>query len=207
MSDEPRKPAPVVLRIKVRYEEPEAFVERFAPYVARAGLFLRSKQPKAVGTEVRFELRLANDQPVLVGMGIVRWSRDPDPSRPTQPPGMAIEFTRVTKESREVILKMLELRRKLQLVDGPRGLPNPPDDDVAVTAASTASATAAQVQNEAPPQIAAWRRPATTQLEPMAPRARRAPPSELVASVITSASAAPLADAFGEIEVEDANLP
>ena len=26
MSDEPRKPAPVVLRIKVRYEEPEAVV-------------------------------------------------------------------------------------------------------------------------------------------------------------------------------------
>jgi uncharacterized protein (TIGR02266 family) len=198
---------PVVLRIKVRYEQAEAFVERFAPYVARAGLFLRSKAPKPVGTEVRFELRLADDKPVLVGMGVVRWAREVDPEKPYQPPGMAIEFTRVTKESREIILRMLELRRKLQLVDGPRGLPNPPDDDVAVTAASTASATATAVREEPSAPVSTWRRPATTALEPMAARPRRAAPSELVASVISSASVAPLSDAFGEIEVEEANLP
>ena len=195
---------PVVLRIKVRYEETEAFVERFAPYVARAGLFLRSKAPKPVGTEVRFEMRLADDRPVLVGMGIVRWAREVDPEKPYQPPGMAIEFTRVTKDSREVILKMLELRRKLQLVDGPRGLPNPPDDDVAVTAATSASATATAVRNEPSAPVSTWRRPGTAPLEPRQARPRRAKPAEVVASVITSA--APLTDAFGEIEVEEANL-
>src|SRR5690349_21609330 len=151
MGDEPRTAAPpVVLRIKVRYEDPDAFVERFAPYAGRAGIFLRSKTPKPVGTEVRFELRLANDQPVLVGMGTVRWSREHDPANPYAPPGMAIECTRVTKESRGIILKILELRRKLNLVDGPRGLPNPPDDDHPVTAATTAAATATSVRNQTP---------------------------------------------------------
>ncbi len=223
MADEPPR-QPVVLRIKVRYATADAFVERFAPYVARAGLFLRSKQPKPVGTEVRFELRLANDQPVLVGMGVVRWAREVDPDKPYTPPGMAIEFTRVTKESRGVIFKMLELRRALGMADGPRGLPSPPDDDAAVVAASTASATAATVQAEtpAPPAPApartpepppaapapAWQAPAApTSLEPLAARAKRPAAADLVASMSAQPGLASLGDAFGDLDAEEADVP
>jgi len=207
----------VVLRIKVRYEEPTAFVERFAPYVGRAGLFLRSKVPKPVGTEVRFELRLADDRPVLVGMGVVRWAREPDPERPMQPAGMAIEFTRVTKESRGVILQMLELRRKLGLADGPRGLPTPPDDDVVLTPASPAPATGPGAPVPVAPYppapsaaiaVPAPYPPAPSAITPLAPhveRAKRPSPAELVAS-LARAGAPPLADAFGDEEIAEADL-
>ena len=69
MSDEPPasgRPAPVVLRVKLRYTTVEQFVDRFATNVGRSGIFLASKTPRALGTEVRFELRLADDTAVVV---------------------------------------------------------------------------------------------------------------------------------------------
>ena len=68
----PDRPAPVVLRIKLRFTDVETFVAKFAPNVASNGIFLHSKSPRPVGTDVRFEVRLADDQVMLVGIGVVR---------------------------------------------------------------------------------------------------------------------------------------
>ncbi|MCE9571513.1 MAG: TIGR02266 family protein, partial [Deltaproteobacteria bacterium] len=126
------KKAPTVLRIKLRYDDLDSFVEKFAPNIGRAGLFIRTRTPKPVGAEVRFELRLSDDKPVVIGLGIVRWIRDYDPRRPRAVHGMGVEFTRVTKESREVLMKVLEFRKRHGLIDGERGLPVPVDEDDAV---------------------------------------------------------------------------
>src|SRR3954471_23455289 len=129
--DEPSgpRPAPVVLRIKLRYDDVESMVQRFAPNIGKNGLFLPTKSLQPVGAEVKFELRIANDTPVLVGLGRVKASRAPDPAQPKAAFGMAIELMRVTRESREVILRMLERRRQLGLPD--IGLPMPADIDAA----------------------------------------------------------------------------
>jgi uncharacterized protein (TIGR02266 family) len=126
------KKAPTVLRIKLRYDDLDSFVEKFAPNIGRAGLFIRTRTPKPVGAEVRFELRLSDDKPVVIGLGVVRWIRDYDPRRPRAVHGMGVEFTRVTKESREVLMKVLEFRKRHGLIDGERGLPVPRDEDDAV---------------------------------------------------------------------------
>src|SRR5688572_6460174 len=105
------KPAPVVLRIKLRYDDLETFVERFAANIGKAGLFVHSRTPRPVATEVKFELRLADDKPILVGIGKVRESRMPDSDRPREPSGMMIAFTRVTRESRDLFLRVLEYRK------------------------------------------------------------------------------------------------
>ena len=76
------RPAPVVLRIKLRYETVDEMTERFAPNVGRSGLFLPTRSMQPLGTEVKFELRLASDQPVLVGLGRVKSVREPDPAQP-----------------------------------------------------------------------------------------------------------------------------
>ena len=79
------KPAgPVVLRIKLRYDDLDAMVQRFAPNVGKSGLFLPTKSIQPIGTEVKFELRLSNDQAVLVGLGRVKQVRAPDPANPMQ---------------------------------------------------------------------------------------------------------------------------
>ena len=70
--DQGARPAPVVLRIKLRYDDVETMVQRFAPNVGKSGLFLPTKSLQPIGTEIKFELRIANDTPVLVGLGRVK---------------------------------------------------------------------------------------------------------------------------------------
>jgi len=106
-----------VLRIKLRYDDVDAMVQRFAPNVGKSGLFIPTKSLQPIGTEVKFELRLANDQPVLVGLGRVKAAKAPDPANPRAAFGMAIELMRVTREAREVIIRMIERRRAMGLAD------------------------------------------------------------------------------------------
>lgn len=123
------RPAPVVLRIKLRYDDVETLAARFAPNVGKSGLFLPTKTLQAVGAEVKFELRLADDKVVITGLGKVRASKGQDPDQPRAAFGMAIELTRVTRESRDVILKILAKRRELGLPDV--AIPMPSDIDAA----------------------------------------------------------------------------
>jgi hypothetical protein len=124
-----RPAGPVVLRIKLRYDDLDAMVQRFAPNVGKSGLFLPTKSIQPVGTEVKFELRLANDVAVLVGLGRVKHVRAPDPAKPRAAFGMAIELMRVSREGREVIIRMIERRRALGLADV--AIPMPDDIEAA----------------------------------------------------------------------------
>lgn len=112
-----RPGGPVVLRIKLRYDDLDAMVQRFAPNVGKSGLFLPTKSIQPIGTEVKFELRLANDTPALVGIGRVKHVKHPDPKQPKAAFGMAIELMRVSREGREVIIRMIERRRAMGLAD------------------------------------------------------------------------------------------
>lgn len=142
-SDDPAgtRPAPVALRIKLRYDSAEALAERFAPHVGRSGLFLPTRVLQPIGTEIKFELRLANDQPVLRGLGRVRSVKEPDPEHPTAAYGLGLELMRVTPESRELILKLLARRRQLGLPDV--ALPQPEEIDAARRDAEAAYETSA----------------------------------------------------------------
>src|SRR5258707_15274069 len=108
-----RPTGPVVLRIKLRYEDIDAMVQRFAPNVGKSGLFLPTKSIQPVGAEVKFELRLANDTPELLGLGKVKVVKQPDPANPKASFGMPAELMRVTRESRDLILRILQRRRHL----------------------------------------------------------------------------------------------
>jgi hypothetical protein len=129
-----RPAGPVVLRIKLRYDDVETMVQRFAPNVGKSGLFLPTKSIQPVGTEVKFELRLSNDTAVLVGLGRVKQVRPPDPAAPKAAFGMAIELMRVSKEGRELIIKMIERRRAMGMADVT--IPVPEDVDAARRAES-----------------------------------------------------------------------
>ena len=126
----PDRPAPVVRRIKLRFTDVETFIATFAPNVARNGIFLHSKMPRPVGTDVRFEVRLADDQVMLVGVGVVRHVTAEPPAniaggRTAGTSGMTIAFARITKDSRELITRIIAYRKEFGFVDGPGGLPQP----------------------------------------------------------------------------------
>ena len=117
--DEPSgaRPPPVVLRIKLRYDDVESMVQRFAPNVGKSGLFLPTKAPQPIGTEVKFELRLNTDQVVLVGLGRVKSMTPADPAQPKLAFGNSIELMRVSPQGRDLIMKMLARRRALGLAE------------------------------------------------------------------------------------------
>ncbi|MEJ7599413.1 MAG: hypothetical protein WKG01_16015 [Kofleriaceae bacterium] len=129
--DEPSgvRPAPVVLRIKLRYDDVESMVQRFAPNVGKSGLFLPTKAPQPIGTEVKFELRLNNDQVVLVGLGRVKSMTPADPTPSKRAFGNSIELMRVSPQGRDLIMKLLARRRALGLAEV--AIPTAADVDIA----------------------------------------------------------------------------
>ena len=113
------------VKLRLHYESLEVFVDEFALFVARAGMFLPTNSAAAVGDEVKFEVRLANDFPALIGVGTVQWHR-PATSAPKLPAGIGVRFSRMTRESRDVVMSLLTKRLENGFVDGPDGLPQLP---------------------------------------------------------------------------------
>lgn len=128
-TDERKPSAPAVLRVKLRYNSVEAMVNRFAPNVGKLGIFIPTKQVYPPGTEIKFELRLATDVPMLVGLGRVMSSHEPDPNNPRAVFGIGIEIIRVTREGRQLLVRLIERRRAMGLPNV--AIPIPADIDAA----------------------------------------------------------------------------
>ncbi len=94
---------PVALRVKLRYRNVDTFVSKFATNISTTGIFISSRKPKPVGTQLRFELRLADDSIAIAGRGRVSWILPFRESHPKALHGMGIEFTRLAKGSRELV--------------------------------------------------------------------------------------------------------
>ena len=137
-----------MLRIKLRYDDVEVMVQRFAANVGKSGLFLPTRSLQPVGAEIKFELRLADDTAVLVGQGRVKAANPHDPHNPKAAAGMAIELMRVTPQSRALILRMLQRRRELGLPEV--GLPTAADVDAARRSEIVDAATGSTPARPAP---------------------------------------------------------
>ena len=89
------------LLVRLAYKTVEDFKLRFAPNLSRGGVFIRTREPKPVGTTVAFELRLSTGEKVLRGEGVVRSVEAEDLSAsPPRSPGMAVQFSRLETASR-----------------------------------------------------------------------------------------------------------
>jgi molecular chaperone DnaK len=93
-----------VLKLRLAYGSMDDFIERFALNLSRGGVFVRTLDPKPVGTPVVLDLSLATGDQVIRGRGVVRWSSPPSaPGEPHRDPGMGIKFTELTPESRALV--------------------------------------------------------------------------------------------------------
>jgi len=102
------KPQPAVLRIKLRYKSIDGFIEKFAENVSHGGIFISTKQLKAVGTDVRFVLLLADGSSAIKGEGRVAFVKEFDPDEPQGAFGMGIKLIKLAGKSREVLKKCLD---------------------------------------------------------------------------------------------------
>ena len=114
---------PVVLRMRLAFETVEAFEAGYARFVTAKGIFLASKQPRPVGTALRFELQTRTADRLLLAEGRVVGARQADPDDSRRVPGMHVRFTRLTQESRERIQRMVGKDEPEELADEPAGPP------------------------------------------------------------------------------------
>ena len=82
------KRTPVTLKIKFKSETLEQFIERYAIDVSQGGIFIRTKEPLAVGTQMKFEFQLRDASPLIVlmmrrasaawsGLALATWAPTP----------------------------------------------------------------------------------------------------------------------------------
>ena len=106
------KRAPVTLKIKFKSATLDQFIERYAADVSPGGIFIRTKEPLAVGTQMRFEFQLRDATPLITGDGTVVWTRENDPARPNAAPGMGVRFDRLGDGSQPILDRILAEKAK-----------------------------------------------------------------------------------------------
>ena len=97
----------ITLRIKFKSASLDEFVARYGADVSAGGIFIRTKQPLAVGSLLRFDFSLADGSLLLAGLGTVVWVREPDPSRVGSIPGMGLRFDQLAPESQQIHQQIL----------------------------------------------------------------------------------------------------
>jgi uncharacterized protein (TIGR02266 family) len=89
--------------INKEFESFDAFVHEYVTNVSRTGVFIRSKDPLPIGTEVQLTFTvIMDDVETIEGTGkVVRVEEDP--------PGMGVAFTKLTKYSEDLLVRLLTL--------------------------------------------------------------------------------------------------
>src|ERR1051325_5112521 len=104
---------PVTLKIKFKSATLDQFIERYSVDVSRGGIFIRTKEPLAVGTPLKFEFQLQDAQPLIAGEGTVVWIREHDPTRSGVAPGMGVRFDKLAPQSAQVLDRILAEKQRL----------------------------------------------------------------------------------------------
>lgn len=97
----------ITLRIKFKTESLDDFVAKYGGDVSAGGIFIRTKQPLAVGTLLNFEFSLSDSSLLMSGLGTVVWLREHDPARPSSVPGMGLRFDQLSPESQAMHQQLL----------------------------------------------------------------------------------------------------
>ncbi len=115
--------APVTLKIKFKSETLDQFIERYSVDISHGGIFIRTKDPLAVGTSLKFEFQLKDATPLIGGEGTVVWTREHDPTRSGVSPGMGVRFDKLPSESQKVLDQVLARK------SGAQPEPEEPEED------------------------------------------------------------------------------
>ena len=140
------KRAPVSLKVRFKSATVDEFVEHYSRDISHGGLFIKSKQPMAIGTLLKFELQLKDESKLIQGVGRVVWKRDSTETTTDEAPaGMGIKFIKMDPESRGIVEKMVDQRgAEPGQYEAGGGDATKEDDDVSVGGAALASTAAAR---------------------------------------------------------------
>lgn len=99
-----RDPRSRALNLTVRYKSATVadFVEDHSYDISRGGLFIKTANPFATGTLLKFEVRIEGEKTVIDGVGRVAWRREKSLGL-NKPAGMGIKFIRIDDASVNLI--------------------------------------------------------------------------------------------------------
>ena len=94
-----------IVSLNVRYKSAtvDEFIENHSHDVSKGGIFIKTPTPFPPGTLIKFEIRIANDKAVIMGVGRVVWKREPSQSAGERPSGMGVKFIKIDDSSRLLI--------------------------------------------------------------------------------------------------------
>jgi uncharacterized protein (TIGR02266 family) len=148
-----KDPRARVLNMTVRYKSAtvDEFIENHSHDISKGGIFIKTRAPFPAGTLLKFEVRIAEDQRLMQGVGRVVWRREPERAEEGFPAGMGIKFIKTGEGAAELIAQIISARegQESSFDAGVRetGL----DVDSARRPAAAAAATAAAVEASEPP--------------------------------------------------------
>lgn len=114
MSQETRKdPRAKVLSMTVRYKSAtlDEFIEHHSYDVSRGGMYIKTPKPFPPGTLLKFEVRIAENQRVMQGVGRVVWKRNLTEADEGHPAGMGVKFIKLDDDSKALIDQLVSRRR------------------------------------------------------------------------------------------------
>jgi len=102
-----------IVSLSVRYKSATVgeFIERHAADVSGRGIFVKTDRDFEIGTLLQLDVRIADKQTLIAGVGRVVWRRATIGEGTTdRPVGIGVQFLRVDKSSRIVIDQLLAAR-------------------------------------------------------------------------------------------------
>jgi len=97
-----------IVSLSVRYKSAtvEEFIEKHAADVSGHGIFVKTDREFALGTLLQLDVRIADKQTLIAGVGRVVWRRAASAGT-EKPVGVGVQFLRIDKSSRAMIDRLL----------------------------------------------------------------------------------------------------
>jgi uncharacterized protein (TIGR02266 family) len=100
--------APVSLKVRFKSATVDEFIEHYCKDVSRGGIFIKSSQPMAIGTLLKFQFQLKDESSLIKGVGRVVWTRSPEDAVADQPAGMGIKFIKMDNDSKAIVERIVD---------------------------------------------------------------------------------------------------
>jgi uncharacterized protein (TIGR02266 family) len=111
-----KDPRARVLNMTVRYKSAtvDEFIENHSHDISRGGIFIKTRSPFPAGTLLKFEVRIAEDQKLMHGVGRVVWRREVERAEESFPAGMGIKFIKTGEGAAELINQLVAARQGVE---------------------------------------------------------------------------------------------
>ena len=93
---------PLEREVVLEFEHFSSFISEYSANISLGGMFVKTDEPHLPDTVFRFEIRLADDAPLIAGLAKVLWVRE-EADGVDRPTGMGVRFLQLEEEGRGLI--------------------------------------------------------------------------------------------------------